>query len=134
MGLMSSKKFFQKRKNNRLLNACLQVIWYNAQWILLLLQEQEEKEGAIHRSHMSPAATTCRHVKVVSDRVTAKEKAKNVLRSIHKKRKRRRKRKFPLMFTYPEIGDANFKGALWTFKQQLALRMRVRCGISILLL
>ena len=35
---------------------------------------------------------------------------------------------------YHEIGDAKFKFALWTFKQQLALKMRVRCGISIVLL
>ena len=35
---------------------------------------------------------------------------------------------------YPEIGDANFKSSLWTFKKQLAWKMRVRCGISILLL
>ena len=25
----------------------------------------------------------------------------------------------PLCTTYPEIADANFEGALWTFKQQL---------------
>ena len=36
--------------------------------------------------------------------------------------------------TYSEIGDVNFKGALWTFKQQLVSKMRVHCGISILLL
>ena len=35
---------------------------------------------------------------------------------------------------YPEIDDANFKGALWTFKQQWAWKMCVRCGISIVLL
>ena len=35
---------------------------------------------------------------------------------------------------YPDIGDANFKGALWTFKQQLALEIRVRYGISMVLL
>ena len=33
---------------------------------------------------------------------------------------------------YPEIGDGNIKGTLWTFKQWLALKMRVRYGISIL--
>ena len=36
--------------------------------------------------------------------------------------------------TYPLIGDVNFKCALRVFKQQLALKMRVRCRISILLL
>ena len=25
--------------------------------------------------------------------------------------------------SYPEIGNTNFKGALWTFKQQLALKI-----------
>ena len=35
---------------------------------------------------------------------------------------------------YPEIGDGNFKGALWTFIQWLALKMRERYGISIVLL
>ena len=39
-----------------------------------------------------------------------------------------------LAAAYPEIGDANFKGALWTFKQQLVSKMRVRCRISIVLL
>ena len=34
---------------------------------------------------------------------------------------------------YPEIGDANFKGAFWTFKQQLVLKMWVFCGMFILL-
>ena len=32
---------------------------------------------------------------------------------------------------YPEIYDVNLKGTLRTFKQWLALKMRVRCGISI---
>ena len=36
--------------------------------------------------------------------------------------------------TYPKIGDNNFKGALWTFKQQLAFKMRVRYGVFIVLL
>ena len=36
--------------------------------------------------------------------------------------------------TYPEIDDVNIKGALWTFKQWLALKMRVRCGLSIVVL
>ena len=31
---------------------------------------------------------------------------------------------------YPEIGYGNFKGALWTFTQWLALEMRVRYEIS----
>ena len=35
---------------------------------------------------------------------------------------------------YPEIGDANFEGTLWTFKQTLSLKMWARCGISIVLL
>ena len=35
---------------------------------------------------------------------------------------------------YPEIGDANFKCALWTFQQQLTLKMQARCSISIVLL
>ena len=37
---------------------------------------------------------------------------------------------------YPEIGagDAYFKCTLWTFKQQLTLKRRVCCGISIVLL
>ena len=34
---------------------------------------------------------------------------------------------------YPEIANANCKCTLWTLKQQLALNMRVRCGISIVL-
>ena len=42
---------------------------------------------------------------------------------------------FPIYFciyqTYPEIDDASFKCTLWTSKQQLALKMRMRCGISI---
>ena len=36
--------------------------------------------------------------------------------------------------TYPEIGDSNFKCTPWTFKQQLALKMRALCRISIVLL
>ena len=32
---------------------------------------------------------------------------------------------------YPEIGVGNFKGALWTFIQWLALKMREHYGISI---
>ena len=32
-----------------------------------------------------------------------------------------------------EIGDGNFKGVLWTFKQWLAVKMRVHYGISIVL-
>ena len=36
--------------------------------------------------------------------------------------------------SYPEISDANFKWTLWTFKQQLALKMLVCCGISVVLL
>ena len=36
--------------------------------------------------------------------------------------------------TYPEIGDANFKCALWTFKQQPALKMWAHCRISIVFL
>ena len=39
-----------------------------------------------------------------------------------------------LLIPYPEIGDANFKCALWIFEQRLALKMRARCGISIVLL
>ena len=35
---------------------------------------------------------------------------------------------------YPEIDDANFKGALGTFQQWLALKIRVHYEISILLL
>ena len=35
---------------------------------------------------------------------------------------------------YPEIGDSSFRCALWTFKQQLTLKMRARCSISIVLL
>ena len=35
---------------------------------------------------------------------------------------------------YPEIVDANFKCALWIFNQKLALKMRVRFSISIVLL
>ena len=41
---------------------------------------------------------------------------------------------FHNIITYHENCDVNFKGTLWTFKQQLAWKMRVRCGISILLL
>ena len=37
-------------------------------------------------------------------------------------------------YSYPEIGNTSFKCALWTFKQQLALKMRARCRISIVLL
>ena len=40
-------------------------------------------------------------------------------------------RKLP---AYPEFGDATLKCALWTFKQQLALNIRVHYGISIVLL
>ena len=36
--------------------------------------------------------------------------------------------------TYPAIGDANFKCAFWTFKQQLVFKMWARCRISIVLL
>ena len=36
--------------------------------------------------------------------------------------------------TYPEIGDINFKCALWTFKQQLTLSTWARCRIYIVLL
>ena len=36
--------------------------------------------------------------------------------------------------TYPEIGDSSFRCALWTFKQQLTLKVRVRCDIYIVLL
>ena len=41
-----------------------------------------------------------------------------------------------LMFpkNYPEVGDANFKYALLTFKKHLALKMRARCRIFIVLL
>ena len=35
---------------------------------------------------------------------------------------------------YPEIGNANFKCTLCTFKRQLAFKMRVHYGISIVLL
>ena len=38
------------------------------------------------------------------------------------------------VLAYPEIGDANFKGTLWTIKRWLALKLRVRYGISIVLL
>ena len=38
------------------------------------------------------------------------------------------------METYPEIGDSSFWCALWTFKQQLTLKVRARCDISIVLL
>ena len=31
---------------------------------------------------------------------------------------------------YSEIGDVNFKCALWNFKQQLALKIRVHCSLS----
>ena len=33
--------------------------------------------------------------------------------------------------SYPEIGDSGFRCALWNFKQQLTLKVRARCGISI---
>ena len=36
--------------------------------------------------------------------------------------------------TYPETGDGKFKCTLWTFKQWLALKMRVHYGMSIVLL
>ena len=36
--------------------------------------------------------------------------------------------------SYPEIGDANFWCALWTFKQQLTLKMSAHCRISTVLL
>ena len=36
--------------------------------------------------------------------------------------------------SYPEMGNANFKCTLWTFKPQLAFKMRARCGFSIVLL
>ena len=35
---------------------------------------------------------------------------------------------------YPEIANANFMCTLCTFKQQLALKNRMHCGISIVLL
>ena len=35
--------------------------------------------------------------------------------------------------SYPEIGDATFKYALWALKQQLGLKMWARCRISIVL-
>ena len=35
-------------------------------------------------------------------------------------------------WTYPEIDDANFKCAVWIFEQQLALRMRLHCAMSLL--
>ena len=38
-----------------------------------------------------------------------------------------------LRTTFPEIGDTNFKCALWTFKQQLVLKMQALCRISIVL-
>ena len=37
------------------------------------------------------------------------------------------------LFAYPEIGDANIMCTLCTFKQQLAFKMRVHCGTSIVL-
>ena len=40
----------------------------------------------------------------------------------------------PNQCPYPEIDNANFKYALWTYKLQLALKMRARCRISIVLL
>ena len=36
--------------------------------------------------------------------------------------------------TYPEIGNSSFRCALWTFKQQLTLKVWAHCGISIVLL
>ena len=39
-----------------------------------------------------------------------------------------------LCSAYPEIGNSRFRCALWTFKQQLTLKMWARCGISIVLL
>ena len=36
--------------------------------------------------------------------------------------------------TYSKIGNANFKSTFWTFKQQLALKMRMRFEIFIVLL
>ena len=36
--------------------------------------------------------------------------------------------------TFPGINYANLKGMLWTFKQWMVVKMRVRCGISFLLL
>ena len=35
-----------------------------------------------------------------------------------------------LPFSYPEIGDDNSKGTLWTFKQWLAWKIRVHYVIS----
>ena len=32
---------------------------------------------------------------------------------------------FPFLKSYPEIDYANFKGALWTFKKRLALKIRI---------
>ena len=40
----------------------------------------------------------------------------------------------PFLHSYPEIGDSSFRRALWTFKQQLILKVRAHCGISIVLL
>ena len=34
-----------------------------------------------------------------------------------------------LFHSYPEIGDAKIRCALWTFEQQLALKMRARCDL-----
>ena len=31
---------------------------------------------------------------------------------------------------HPEIDNANFRCALWTYEQQLVLQMRAHCGIS----
>ena len=39
-------------------------------------------------------------------------------------------RKYSII-SYPEINDANLKGTSWTFKQQLALKMRLHYRISI---
>ena len=36
--------------------------------------------------------------------------------------------------TYPEIGNSSFWSALWTFKQQLTLKVQALCAISIVLL
>ena len=35
---------------------------------------------------------------------------------------------------YPEIEDTNLKGTLWTFEQWLAFKIRVRYGLSIVIL
>ena len=38
------------------------------------------------------------------------------------------------MAAYPEIGNAKFWCALWIFKEKLALKIRVRCEIAVVLL